>query len=117
MTNNCFDGAYYLIGYAIECALKACIAKHTRRYDFPDRRAVIESHVHDLERLVRTAGLQGDLSIESGRDAKFSDNWGIVKDWDEESRYKSWTKSQSQDLYRAVTDRRHGVLRWVKQHW
>lgn len=22
-----FDGAYYLAGYAVECALKACIAK------------------------------------------------------------------------------------------
>lgn len=24
-----FDGAYYLAGYAVECALKACIAKAT----------------------------------------------------------------------------------------
>ena len=24
-----FDGAYYLAGYAVECALKACIAKGT----------------------------------------------------------------------------------------
>ena len=28
-------GAYYLMGYAVECALKACIAKQTKRYDFP----------------------------------------------------------------------------------
>lgn len=32
-----FDAAYYLAGYAIECALKACIAKRTRRHDFPDK--------------------------------------------------------------------------------
>jgi hypothetical protein len=30
-----FDGAYYLAGYAVECALKACIAKGTQRYEFP----------------------------------------------------------------------------------
>jgi HEPN domain-containing protein len=35
------DGAYYLAGYAVECALKACIAKETRRYDFPDKRESI----------------------------------------------------------------------------
>jgi HEPN domain-containing protein len=27
------DGAYYLAGYAIECALKACIAKRTQQHD------------------------------------------------------------------------------------
>jgi len=32
-----FDGAYYLAGYAVECAIKACIAKGTRRYEFPDK--------------------------------------------------------------------------------
>jgi hypothetical protein len=34
------DGAYYLAGYSVECALKACIAKHTRRHDFPDKNTV-----------------------------------------------------------------------------
>jgi len=29
------QGAYYLAGFAVECALKACIAKKTRRHDFP----------------------------------------------------------------------------------
>jgi hypothetical protein len=29
------EGAYYLGGIAIECALKACIAKRTKRHDFP----------------------------------------------------------------------------------
>jgi hypothetical protein len=32
-----YDGAYYLAGYAVECALKACIARRTSRYDFPDK--------------------------------------------------------------------------------
>jgi hypothetical protein len=27
LDNGCFAGAYYLLGYAVECALKACIAK------------------------------------------------------------------------------------------
>ncbi len=24
---ECYEGAYYLAGYALECAIKACIAK------------------------------------------------------------------------------------------
>jgi HEPN domain-containing protein len=35
--NRKFDGAYYLAGYAIECAIKACVARNTRRFDFPDK--------------------------------------------------------------------------------
>lgn len=30
-----YDGAYYLAGYAVECGLKACIAKKTKRHEFP----------------------------------------------------------------------------------
>ena len=43
-----WDGAYYLAGYAEECALKACIAKETQRHEFPDRKRVELSHSHDL---------------------------------------------------------------------
>jgi len=32
-----FAGAYYLAGYAIECGLKACIAKTVNQYDFPSK--------------------------------------------------------------------------------
>jgi hypothetical protein len=32
---KCYEGAYYLTGYAVECALKACIAKQTQQHDFP----------------------------------------------------------------------------------
>ena len=32
-----YKGAYYLSGYAVECALKACIAKKTQRHEFPDK--------------------------------------------------------------------------------
>jgi HEPN domain len=39
-----YDGAYYLAGYAVECALKACIAKGTRRYEFPDKKRVEDSY-------------------------------------------------------------------------
>jgi hypothetical protein len=52
-----FDGAYYLCGYVIECALKACIAKKTKRYDFPDKATVQDSYTHDLIKLIKISGL------------------------------------------------------------
>lgn len=36
LDNHRYDGAYYLTGYVVESALKACIANRTREYDFPD---------------------------------------------------------------------------------
>jgi len=35
--NRRYEGAYYLLGYAIECAFKAYLAKQTKRYDFSER--------------------------------------------------------------------------------
>ena len=32
-----FGGAYYLAGYSIECALKACICKQVKEFDFPNK--------------------------------------------------------------------------------
>ena len=52
-----YEGAYYLCGYAVECGLKACIAKKTNRHDFPDKNTVNESYTHELSKLLRLAGL------------------------------------------------------------
>src|SRR3989442_677017 len=55
-------GAFYLGGLAIECALKACIAKKTRRYEFPrERRYVEKVYSHDLSELLKLAGLNDQL--------------------------------------------------------
>ena len=56
-----YAGAFYLAGYAVECALKACIAKQTSQYDFPDLELVRDSYSHDLEHLLRIAGLERAL--------------------------------------------------------
>lgn len=32
-----WPAAYYLAGYAVECALKACIAKLMKSEEYPDR--------------------------------------------------------------------------------
>jgi len=66
-----YDGAYYLGGYAVECALKACIAKATRKSEFPDRDRVNNSYTHNLEKLVEQAGLREVLHQLRINDAQF----------------------------------------------
>jgi HEPN domain len=39
LENGRFEAAYYLAGYAVECAFKACLAKRTQEYDFPGKAA------------------------------------------------------------------------------
>ena len=112
-----YAGAYYLVGYVVECALKACIAKKTKRYEFPDKKRVEDSWNHDLTRLTHTAGLQPSLDLEMKGDPKFWSNWGIVKEWKETSRYDSIGEREARDLFTAVSDRRHGVLRWLRRYW
>lgn len=113
-----WEGAYYLAGYSIECALKACIAKKTRRSDFPPRPDQIrEIYVHDPTKLVKAAGLLDDLIAKQEIDVEFKAKWSVVKDWSEESRYNGKSEKQASDLIRAIQEPTHGVLRWLRGHW
>jgi HEPN domain-containing protein len=117
LQNDQYDGAYYLSGYVVECGLKACIAKQTNRYDFPDKEMVNQSYTHSLTRLVKVAGLALALEAEMNRDSEFANNWAVVKDWSEGSRYERHAEKEVKALYVAITNRRHGVLKWIRQHW
>ena len=86
-------------------------------HDFPDKRIVNDSYTHNLNQLVRVAGLQPALDVEMRRDASFGVNWAIVKDWNEDSRYERHDAPAAKGLYLAVSDKKHGVLRWLKHHW
>lgn len=111
LDNDEFSGAYYLAGYVIECALKACIAKRTRKFDFPDKRTALESYTHDLAALVRVAGLQPDLQAEIQNDQQgFGPYWGLVQQWTEHTRYLIIDRSTAENLIEAVSDSKHGVL-------
>lgn len=113
-----FAGAYYLIGYAAECALKACVAKQVRRFDFPDKKLANEAFTHDLEKLVRVAGLMPILDLDMKTARTLELNWAIVKDWSEASRYElSVTKAQARDMYSACTARKNGILAWIRRQW
>lgn len=117
LLSGAYSGAYYLAGYAVECAFKACVTRRFKRYELPDKRIVADTHTHDLERLAELAGLHGALRQEAGTNPRFEVNWNIVRDWNEAARYALWSKSDAEDIIRAISVRGHGVLPWIKRHW
>ena len=113
-----YAGAYYLTGYSVECALKACVAKNTRRYDFPDKALATKCHTHSLETLVAVAGLEKQLRADIAANPILENNWLVVKDWSETRRYDgAVTRLVARDLYSACTSRTHGVLPWIRRRW
>ena len=111
------DAAYYLAGYAVECALKACIAKLTAQHDFPDKNFAARCFTHKARELVPLAGLESARAAAMAADAVLAANWLIVKDWSEESRYERWMIAEATALIEAIREPNHGVLQWVKRHW
>jgi len=113
-----YSGAYYLLGYSIECALKACIAKQTNKHDFPNKDLANKAYVHNLEQLIKLAGLENDLDNDIKANRTLEVNWAVVKDWKESSRYIcSITPADAKDFYSACTSRTNGILSWIKEKW
>lgn len=111
-------GAYYLAGYAVECALKACIAEQTRRYDFPDLPLARKAYQHDLEQLLGLADLQLDFQKALQSNKKLRVNWSMVKDWSESARYDHGINAlTARDFLSACTARASGVLPWIRKRW
>lgn len=123
--NKCFEGAYYLLGYAVECALKACIAKQVQQYDFPDKKLANESYTHNLINLIKTANLYEALNKSEYKSVKL--NWSIITKttnntsvaWSEMIRYHtdSISEVQAKDFFDAVIDENEGILKWLENYW
>lgn len=101
----------------MECALKACIAKQTRRYDFPDKDRVNRSYTHKFSEIIKLLDMTKDLDAKIKSDALFEAHWETVVRWSEQSRYAKYSQADAQGLYDAISDPTHGVLQWLKQYW
>jgi HEPN domain-containing protein len=112
-----WSAAYYLAGYAVECAVKACIANLMKAEEFPDKTFAEKCWTHNLPQLLILAGLKIALETAMQADRELRDNWDAVKEWNEASRYARRTKAQAEILYEAIADRKHGVLSWLKRRW
>ena len=111
------SSAYYLAGYAVELALKACISKLFQPDIIPDKAFVQAIYTHSLESLLNVAGLLPQLKEDSKNDPQFAAYWGIVSKWDETSRYQFWDSVTAATLIQSINDPDHGVFQWVKKHW
>ena len=111
------SSAYYLAGYAVELALKACIAKAFQPNVIPDKAFLSSIYTHSLEQLLGLAGLAQQFKLESGADPQLAAAWGVASKWTEESRYDMWDCISAANLLGAIADPDHGVYQWVKKHW
>ena len=111
------DGAYCLAGYAVECGLKACIAKGYGAESWPEKYFVDKCHSHKVLELIRLANLEPARTAAVAANPALAANLTIVKDWSESSRYDRHSQAKAQSLYDAITDTANGVLPWIKVHW
>jgi len=112
-----YGAAYYIVGYAVECGLKACIAKLTRAEDFYNKDLARNIFKHDLAELARHARVDAIIRALEQTDADFERNWALVKKWSEESRYVPHSQQEAMQMIDAVAEPNHGVLRCIRQHW
>jgi hypothetical protein len=114
-----WGGAYYLAGYVVECGLKSCILAYVERTGaiFEDRRYAEKCWTHDLEELVSLASLEKSLGLAIAANPALKQNWLIVTDWSELSRYRRTPHHKAKRLYRAITDKPDGMMPWITNHW
>jgi HEPN domain-containing protein len=119
-----FGCAYYIAGYAVECALKACIPKQTRAESFPQKDAQ-KYYSHNLDALLGFTGLEDEMKLddEDAQDAKeqkqkLKQNWIIVRAWSEASRYESDRYApEARRILEAIEEPQYGVLTWLRNRW
>ena len=117
------EGAYYLAGYAVECALKACIAKRTQEHDFPDKKLADKTYTHDLERLIDAAELSDSFKKDKTSNRRLEMEWEYVRRWSEQSRYELLEGSEEDRRKAAflmifsIESVGGGVLPWIRQFW
>ncbi len=109
-----YAGAYYLCGYAVECALKACIVRGLPAESMPEKKDVDRFYTHDLDQLLTLAKLRDAFLTDEDRKI----DWNIVTDWNERARYRNdITGAQAASLYRICTESTIGVLPWLRTVW
>ena len=112
--------AYYLAGYATECALKACVLTYVEKNSdviFRERKYSENCWTHKVDTLLELADLKTLRDQDSAVNPAFVPNWQTAKDWNPESRYRQITELEARKLFDAITDSNHGVLQWIKAHW
>jgi HEPN domain-containing protein len=112
--------AYYAAGYAVECGLKACIMARLEvrpELIFQDRKFSEKCWTHNCDELVRLAGLIATRDADTAANQVLEQNWTVVRGWTEQSRYQTTAHHKAKKLYAAITEKRNGVMPWIRLHW
>lgn len=120
LSNGHYAGAFYLAGYAVECALKAKIATIFCAYDIPDPSVVKSVYTHNLQELMKLAALKAAFDKALVGNDQLAANWNAivgVDGWNEESRYNEViSKQQAKMLVAAIDDADNGILLWIEKN-
>ncbi len=111
--------AYYVVGYAVECALKSCLLArmiHTG-WVYEEKAKINECLTHDFGELIKLSGMTDELNAKLAANPTFVGNWGITTRWKVTDRYGQNTEAEAKALYAAITDDPDGVLMWIMNFW
>jgi hypothetical protein len=119
-----WEFGFYAAGYAVECALKACVLArmvHTGWVFDQTNIKVDECRTHNFTKLIQIAGLGDELIARLKASALASDgfapNWNTAKAWDVSTRYEPKSEAEARAIYSAITDEPDGVLTWIRNYW
>ena len=72
--------AYYIAGYAVECALKSCVLSRTPLTGgiFKDKKFSEACFTHDFGKLIELAGLTIELNAALAGNNTFVGHWGVT---------------------------------------
>ncbi len=103
-TNDRYDGAVYLCGYALELMLKRHIVKILNWDGYPEDNPEFKKYqsfkVHNLDVLLHLSGLEKKIQS----DVKMLTLWQIAGKWDSEIRYRQigqLSKREANDIIEA----------------
>lgn len=129
MDSGDWHGAAYMLGYALECALKAATCKTLRLVSYPENtgKEKVDSFfmTHKFEQLLFVSGLDDLFSFRSPI-PEVSSNWSQFTlaypgDWPT-MRYQinpAWDEAKVKGLYEMLTHDSHGLITIIgrKKRW
>lgn len=116
LSKKFWTGAAYLVGYCLELNLKAKIARKKFNGYWPPQALAADLHTHDLEILLREAGLLTALLSEPRARTSFGRRWHAVRVWRPSLRYERLKQPRAVEMVDAVGNEPDGVARWLKSH-
>jgi HEPN domain-containing protein len=125
--NDYIDLSFYLIGYAIEFALKACVCKNLDIDDLfcENRQSKVKNELiakfktHDYESLIILSGLyKKKQEIQAKNEELYLDLTYIFKkaNWKPDCRYYPVSTKSKEDVIEFFKSAKE-LLKWIENYW